>query len=235
MTELKAINIQLPGFSENESLRFFANAVGQEVLEISKTMDLSSLDGITIPYDYHLETSSFDRGFPGFRPLAISNDEFVGVGITTEVMRGGLAKSHIIFHPQFIVAILSDNPAMCAEAKYIIAHECAHVEANSWFRGAFPNEHLDGDYPTAELISRWSVISACWDEYAACRSSAQFGPQETGRRLADFRQSLANMHSLIKTDLHRATQSDGYIYIQNTNAWTLGWARRRNHSAADSR
>lgn len=216
MPDLNAVNIRMVGFDENDQILEFAKAVSKEIIDIGRTIDLSCLDAVTIPYDYRLETASFDRGFEGFRPITVSNDQFIGVAVTTEVLRDKTAKSHIIFDSRFIVAIRSQELEDYTLAKYIIAHECAHVEVNSWFRSAFPDDDLDDTYPSSELISRWSVISACWNEYAACRLSAQYGPDETDRRVADFRQSLANMHELIRSDLHAGNMIGSPMHLQNT-------------------
>lgn len=158
---------------------------------------------------------SFDRGFDDFRPVAVSNGDFIGVALTTEVVRSGEIKSHIIFDSRYIVALMDNSHPDIPIATYIIAHECAHVEVNAWQRRAFPNDPVDESFGPAELQSRWSVISACWNEYAACRISAVFGPQETARRVSDFRQSLERVSDFVKGEARQAILTRDYMRLQN--------------------
>lgn len=157
-----------------------ARVIGSNVLGLiqifGQHMDLETLDGVTLAYDYAQALEELDRGVETNSVLTASKDWGVGVAMTPAVLREGVLKSHILFNAAFLEGLLDEPQSKaCQEAVHIIAHECAHVEINAVKDRQFPNKILRYRPETWFEGLRLEVIEASWDEYAACRISAGFG------------------------------------------------------------
>jgi hypothetical protein len=157
-----------------------ARVIGSNVLGLiqifGQHMDLETLDGVTLAYDYSQALEELDRGVQTNSVLMASKDWGVGVAMTPAVLREGVLKSHILFNAAFLEGLLDEPQSKaCQEAVHIIAHECAHVEINAVKDRQFPNKILRYRPETWFEGLRLEVIEASWDEYAACRISAGFG------------------------------------------------------------
>jgi hypothetical protein len=172
------------GFAREED----AQRIGSNVLGLvqifGKHINLGTLDGITIAYDYGAALVELDRGVELGSSLEASKDWAVGVAMTPSVLRKGQVKSHIVINAA-IMEGLDEDPSHqhCQDAVHIIAHECAHVEISAAFDRQFPGRILSHAHETWYEHLCWEVIDCSWDEYAACRISAGFGqdPSENYR------------------------------------------------------
>jgi len=157
-----------------------ARAVGSNVLGLinifGQHMNLETLDGVTLAYDYGDALKELDRGIETSLDLAASKDWGVGVAMTPAVLCNGVLKSHILFNAAILEGLMEEPDSdACQEAVHIIAHECAHVEINAIKDRQFPKVILRYRPGTWYEGLRLEVIEASWDEYAACRISAGFG------------------------------------------------------------
>lgn|GEM_PF-609257 len=170
---------------EEDARRIGSNVLGLIQL-FGKYINLETLDGITLAYDYGNALAELDRGVELGSKLQASQDWAVGVAMTPSVLRDGQVKSHIVLNAAIMEGLDEDPEHLhCQEAVHLLAHECAHVEINAVFDRQFPNRVLRHKHETWYEHLRWEVISCSWDEYAACRISAGFGnnPSENYRSI----------------------------------------------------
>jgi hypothetical protein len=171
--------VSIRGFNTEEHAREFANLIFGYTQELSRHIDLSGLDGVTVAYDYNQALLDLDRGYATSFRLTPSEEFVVGVAMTPSVLRDGALKSHILFSAESVLELENPEGEQFAVAVYTLAHECAHVEITRRFDTAFPNVLLRKAYDNPHDSMRWQVILACWDEYAATQISAPFGHDPT--------------------------------------------------------
>jgi len=162
------------GFERNAA-EGYASTLGALLHEIGKIMDISTLDGMTIAFDYDEALANLDRGYETIRTLTKTTEFATGVAMTPAVLRDSALKSHIVLSGEIVLMLDDDNQENFKSAVHTIAHECAHVEITATYDKCFPNEILRKFYDTVMESWRWDVINACWEEYAACRIASNIG------------------------------------------------------------
>jgi hypothetical protein len=86
-------------------------------------------------------------------------------------------------------------------AFYLLAHECGHVHDAKVCDTAFPGLALQKpDYYSA---IRAEFIDACWDEYIACRLSADFGAM----MLAGYDETFAKCLKAVRDNADRSIRA----------------------------
>lgn len=163
---------------ETESSRL-GHLVGALVCHISRTFDLSGLDGMTIAGDYVQALAELDRGYAATIVLTPSEGDVIGIAMTPSVLRDGVLKSHLVFNASLVSAVLDDSSEHYQLAIHMIAHECAHVEITRAFDTCFPGVQLRTRHSDPLRNLRWNIIFACWEEYAATRWSSCYGQDPT--------------------------------------------------------
>ena len=158
--------------------------------EISRYIDLSNLDGVTLGGDYARALAELDRGYDSSIVLTPSNDIAIGIAMTPSVIREGALKSHLVLNAGIVTGLLDAGHELFPFSFHTLAHECAHVEVTAAFDRCFPNVLLRSKRTDLQEQCRWDVILACWDEYAACRISAGFGSDPTDGYEEIFIQAL---------------------------------------------
>ena len=166
------LQISISAFDTEERATEFGMLVGTYVFELSRYFNLSSLDGVTIAYDYRQALLDLDRGYETSHRLTPSDTHAIGIAMTPTVMREGHLKSHIVLDANFLVALKAPDHEEYGLALHILAHECAHVEVTHRFNAAFPRMLLQQAHTNLREVYRWQIILACWDEYAASWLSA---------------------------------------------------------------
>jgi hypothetical protein len=167
-------------FATAEDANRIANHLAPCIRLISRYIDLSQLDGVTVAYDYDAALAELDRGVEGLRALSRSNDDqLIGVGMAPAVIRDGVVKVHIVLNGPYVEGIDEDDSGEPSEefstALYLLAHECAHVQVTTDKDRAFPNMILQHPIASYEEAIFTQINEACWEEYAACRLSSIFG------------------------------------------------------------
>lgn len=173
------ISMTLRCFDTEENARRFGNLIAMWVRELSRTIDLTDLDGITIAYDYNQALLDLDRGYPTSHKLTPSEEFAFGVAMTPAVMRDGKVKSHIVLNGGVIRPLEDEKHEAFRLAIHTLAHECAHVEVTKRFNDAFPGVLLQTKAPSVHQHCRWEIIKSCWDEYAVTQICATFGEDPT--------------------------------------------------------
>lgn len=171
--------ISVRGFRDEGEARKLANTIGVILTEISRMIDISSLDGVTIAYDYEQALLDLDRGYETAHKLTPSSGDAVGVAMTPAVIRDGMIKSHIVLHAGLAEKLGNPEQEEFKIALHALAHECAHVEVTNRFDRAFPQTLLRPKHETFVERLKWDVILACWDEYAVCCVCAGIGEDRT--------------------------------------------------------
>lgn len=177
-------------WGDEPACQALGNLVGCFTHELSRYIDLSNLDGLTLGGDHAHALAELDRGYPSTIVLTPSNDVAIGIAMTPSVIRDGQLKSHIVLNAGLIDELRDDKHEFFRFALHILAHECAHVEVTAAFDRCFPNVLLRSTRTDLQDQCRWDVILACWDEYAACRISAGFGDDPTDSYQETLIQSL---------------------------------------------
>jgi len=163
--------------------------------ELSKDINLTNLDGITLAADYQGALSALDRGRTDLQPLSFSTydrDGAIGAAMAPSVWRDGKVKTHLVFQIG-VVAGLAANDIDSDEfqfALHTLAHECSHVEVTAEMDKAFPGVLLQEKITDHYAGRRWEVINATWDEYGATRISADFGADPTDGYIEIFLTAL---------------------------------------------
>ena len=182
--------ISVRGFADSASAQRLGQLVGSVIRQISRSIDLSRLDGVTIAFDYPGALASIERGFSTSRPLQPTSDEhLVGVAMMVPVLRNGVVKGHPVFSAPALLPIENPSSAEFEQAIYMLAHECAHVDDLGIRDRQFPGVLLQ--QPVTDMFdgALQLVAEAVWDEYAACRLSASFAPAQ----LAAYEEGFCNV------------------------------------------
>ena len=187
------IPVSLRGFDDTAEAERFAHLIAYYLRELSRGIDLSDLDGVTIAHDYENALLELDRGFETSHKLTPSRSHAVGIAMTPQVLRDGKVKSHIVLNYPYVSPLGAESPddLLADQAIHTLAHEAAHVEAASCFDRCFPGILLRQRCRDAWDAFRWQVILACYEEYTACRLSAPFGADPTSGIEDVFLQTLA--------------------------------------------
>jgi len=127
------ISISLRCFDTEERARQFGNLIAMYVRELSRHIDLSSLDGITVAGDYNQALLDLDRGYVTSHKLTPSEELSFGVAMTPAVIRDGKVKSHIVINAGVVLPLENTNHEAFKLAFHTLAHECAHVEVTQRF------------------------------------------------------------------------------------------------------
>ncbi len=175
------IGVSLRGFADEVSARRFGDLIAVTVRSISQYMSLERLDGITVAHDYDEALAQLERGFQPSRPLTrTSTDEISGVAMAPAVIRDGVVKAHLVFYAPYVLGLETEAGSDdFKRALYTVAHECAHVDDLKRRDEAFPKTILQLKNTDLQDSTLEPVASCLWEEYAACRLSAIFGPGQT--------------------------------------------------------
>ncbi len=166
--------ISLRGFENEDRAKNVGNIIRLCIRELSRDIDLSGLDGVTIAFDYAQALRELDRGFETKHQLTPTDGDAFGIAMTPLVKRDGKVKSHIVIAAEVAEFLEDLEGERFKSALGTLAHECAHVEITTRFDAAFPDFLLTKVHDNMLDGLRWRVILACWDEYAANWISAIF-------------------------------------------------------------
>lgn len=172
--------ISLGGYTDEETAKEVGNAVSQFIKILCKYIDLTSLVGISINYDYQYALDSVDRGFETSNTLTPSDGDVVGVAMVVRVMRDGEPKCHIVFNALHIEGVVSPvNSPEWLTAIGIISHECAHVSNSNALNKCFPGRMMSYRYKDIHEQLRGECWLSVMEEYCATRLSAQIGEDQS--------------------------------------------------------
>jgi len=230
------LHIQLRGFEESQA-KEVGNALMHLIKEVSRWLPLNNLDGVTVAYDYEEALTNVERGHTTELPTKPTHDEIgEGVAMALPIMRDGVSKTHIVFGPNIVGLLISDEQRDLNTALQLVVHELGHAADHELKRQAF-GEFLFS--PTDDLIPDlkeqylWELSHHVWDEYFASRVSAKWGP--AGERFEEelfvsaysvfrerirearieyhwHRMTLENFLVVVKYNFHMMLLATGYLF-----------------------
>ncbi len=167
------LSMHFLGFQSKEDAEKLADILGSFLRLFGTFLNLERLDAVTVAYDYDTALKEVDRGTV-CQELTATNDTFArGVSMAVRVLREGQVKCHLVVAADLMNYLLQPSNTNYKLAIGLLAHEAAHVHDLRTQDRAFPNvlmEYRCG-YREAKFLE---IAHGCWDEYAACRLSAQF-------------------------------------------------------------
>jgi len=157
--------------------------------------NLELLEEIIISPNYHAALSQVDLGYQRPQPLSATKDVLTeGVAMAIPVVRNGKMAMNLVLNADILAPLLDEENEHFILARSILAHECAHIHDLAEKQKAFPNELLQHEcfekYGTRDFQIQ-QIAFACWGEYAACRLSADWAPENEISILQD------NLHSVL--------------------------------------
>ncbi|ENL6833793.1 hypothetical protein AB5Q78_004197 [Pseudomonas aeruginosa] len=187
-----SFSIRLTGFTDEEFANRLGNVIGGLVHVLGRSLNLTTLDGLTVAIEYDQALIDLDRGYETSHRLTATKSHVIGVAMTPSVIRDGSLKSHIVLNASFIVSLLDEQDSEARnQAIHIIAHECAHVDVTQAYDRCFPNLLLRQAIGGTLDQCRWQVIFAVWDEYAVTSMTGDIGANQTDAYEEAFLNDLA--------------------------------------------
>jgi len=184
------LSLNLQGFASREDAERLGHVLANTVRDISRYIDVSRLDGISVAFDYNAALAQLDRGYQSSRPLSRTSDDLnIGVAMTPAVLRAGVVKAHIVLCAPLVLPLEWPSDDHYEYAFYIVAHECGHVEDLKIRDVCFPRTILQREITNQEeAVLDW-FAGGLWEEYSACRSSAVFGKTQ----MASYEKCFTNV------------------------------------------
>lgn len=190
----------LQGFSESEDTERFSDALNDFLMVLSRRLDLSLLDGVTVTWDLAAGFRSIDRGPEAPEISFTDNEQLRCVAKVVPVLRSGVPRIHIVYNAPFVISVADPDSPYHSEARQILAHECGHVAEKKWYLDAFPERGLDKGYRDTVAALLVGTAEVMWSEYAACRLTARYGDADSLKHR--YAQSLLDVATVV---LHKAT------------------------------
>ncbi|MFK4657046.1 hypothetical protein ABIF97_006980 [Bradyrhizobium japonicum] len=173
----EVLSFDLKGFASEDQAKDMANWTNSFIKIIGTKLNLETLDGVTIAFDYPQALADLDRGYETTFVLKPSSEFAQGVAMAPGVRRDGIVKTHILFDANVFTRFRNPEDEHWNWMYYQLAHECGHVHDRRAFDLAIPNVLLTQHYFGNELNKiRWELGENCWCEYAASRLSAEYYP-----------------------------------------------------------
>lgn len=215
--------ITFKGFADDDAKRLH-ETIGQIIYALSHIFDLERLDGVTVAFDYPSALANLDRGTGSPSTLKPTTENGQGVAMAPSVIRDGTVKAHIVLDARvaFLLEKGQDDDDDWKVAFGLIAHECAHVQLIKDIHHALPDLASRRSTDITDEFT-WGVAVACWDEYGACRLSADFGEHQLKWYEDLFIAALSNARERandfirayrLHADIHRLLAEVGPIYKQ---------------------
>ncbi|KHE05339.1 hypothetical protein [Citrobacter braakii] len=199
-TNIASFKIILDGFREDSDAKAVGEAVGATIQKLANALNLASLVGVTISYNYQLALNSVDRGFETSMELSPSSGDVIGVAMTVGVLRDGKNCAYIVFHAPYLEGILEPNSEDWLIALGIIAHECAHVSNLAALNKCFPGMLLTHRCKNIHDQLRINCWMAVIEEYCATRLSVVFDERQIDRLKDTFIKQAENLYDYVKDE-----------------------------------
>lgn len=159
---------------DREVAEQIAQTVNNVVLEVSRLMPLSRIDGFTFTADYATTLAELDRGFEASRPLEPIGLEYgTSVAMAPLVRRDGEIKSRIVMRSELGYSLISEDQAFFNIAIHTLVYMLAHVASIEFMERSIPGSLLTRIEDEYEARI-YSYVDPVWGAYFAARVSARF-------------------------------------------------------------
>lgn len=154
------------------------------VLEASRDMPLSGLDGVTFAVDYKAALERLDRGNASLGiEKSQPRDYGFAVAKCVRVVRSGKLKEHIVFDASIVHELLREQSKGREIGIHMVINMLAHVAHSTLFERKFQGVSVAPPDDTLGLLHR--CIASIPGMYYAARQSA-FAMPAAGERLAEL-------------------------------------------------
>lgn len=195
-----SFTLSTPNFTDESHSATLEIIVKSVVKELSLSIPLDSLDGVTFAVDYHAALEQLD---PGKESESPSRDDLLAYGVSVSkcvsVVRGGKKKEHLVLGPAIADGFLSGDLDQERSSLQILVSMLAHIAHGPLYANtiidnftSFPNDFI-------ELLNRATCRSP--SNYYASRISAFADPLAGERYSILFRDCLENAHASISSAL----------------------------------
>jgi len=202
MTEEKQklnFSIQLRGYREDEYANRIGNVLAEIIQILAQHINLTSLTGVSVGYDYYAELNSVDRGVETTVPLVPSNGDVIGVAMVVRVIRDGQPRSHIVFNALYLEGLIEDiKSENFQRALGIVAHECAHVSNMAALAHCFPGLVMSYRYENVHDALRGECWLSVMEEYCATRIAAGIGFDNGNEYKTSFLRQVDKLSDAVK-------------------------------------
>jgi hypothetical protein len=170
--------VSLIAWDSESNARDFGEMLLGLLGELSCSLDLERLAGVTATYDFEQGFALIERGFDATPITYTATEELRCVAKCIPVLREGRPMQHVVYHAPFIEDLAADaDTDAFLDALHILAHECGHVVELKWRDEAFPGTTLRERYDSHVDALLLGTADIAWSEYAACRLTAQWSRQ----------------------------------------------------------
>ena len=168
----------LSGFQDEADGRDLWQHVASLLNVFGRIMNLSRLYWVTLSYDYAGALAQIDQGTGTGNVVTATNDEFAtGVAMAVPILVNGIPRIHLVGNAALFSFLRKEGTKECAIALSTLAHECGHIHDLEMLEKACPGFGMKAQLPRRKAIL-FQMAQSCWSEYAACRLSAAWTPDE---------------------------------------------------------
>lgn len=174
--------LRLDGFGDQALAEQLNEVVHGVVSVLVRHLPLASLDGFTLTADYVAALASVDRGgdLPPVETTALAYG--AGVATTVQVVRDGVAKTHIVIAGGIALSWFDDDPAIRAGALNILVKMLAYIGHDAGYLEQLAAARCEPDLITSMLHPAVGATPRGW--YSAHESA--FVAPDIGRSYADL-------------------------------------------------
>lgn len=167
-----------------------AGKVVECVHELSRVIDLASLEGLTIAQDYDEALTKLEEIFTPPPLVLIGDDEGDSGGVLATRPDGNI-RHHIVLRMTALAGLSGSSTSAFENALGALARQCARVDSSACFDRAFPG-FIFGPLPadTAEARRRATFFS-CWEAFSTAWLSAPFARNQSKWLEGEFLDTLA--------------------------------------------
>jgi hypothetical protein len=185
-----SIRMNLRGFSSHEEGQRLVNKAVECLYELSRIIDLGSLEGVTIAHDYEDALMHLEDIFSP-PPLVLIGDDEGDSGGVLATRPEGLIRHHIVLRMTALAGLSGSSTSSFENALGAMARQAARVEASMCFDRTFPGfvfAPLPSD--SAEARRRATYFS-CWEAFSSSWLSAPFARNQSRWIENQFLETLA--------------------------------------------
>jgi hypothetical protein len=213
--------LHLPGFENPTHGIVLQHIVIAVVRELSQTMPLESLDGITFAIDYLAAIEALDRGDENFVPDLCAPREYgVPVAKCVTVIRDGQRKQHLLFGWPIVEGLLSDNVTDQSASLHTLIVMLAHVAYDVSY--VQPLAATVPPFPNDFTRQIYRAVAGAPCQYYSSRAAA-FADPTAGLRYAElFRDCVHTTRRAMNAAHQEYVESGDVTVLLNTGLQHVG-------------
>lgn len=196
-----SFNVSVTGLDKERGTEL-AHYIGGIAKDLSGTLDLGCLEGITITDAYEGALENFDPGYEPSKPLAPTNESFgSGHAMVVHCKRGDELKCHVFFDVDLAAnALFAEDECTRKSSTASIVHELAHVHDFGTLCRSMPNVIFS---PVPKDLEGWlyRATDATWSEYFACWIAAKCGGAALDCYVEIFLKALEELPEAVRMEI----------------------------------